>query len=100
MSQGRSINSIERRDSVLAAVGEYDALGREAFLEKYGYGKAEQYYIELDGRRYDSKAIVGAAYGFEFPEHGALHPNEFSGGASTVEPLLRRLGFEVAAGSM
>ncbi len=95
MSQARSINSIERRDSVLAAVAEYDALGREAFLEKYGYGKAEQYFIEIDGRRYDSKAIVGAAFGFEFPEQGALRPNEFNGGAATVAPLVRRLGLRV-----
>ena len=66
----RSINDISRRDSVLAAVAEYDRLGQDAFLEKYGFAMAERFFLEIDGRRYDSKAIAGAAYGYEFPDRG------------------------------
>jgi hypothetical protein len=93
--KGRSINDIQSRDSVLAAVAEFDRLGQVAFLEKYGFKSADRFFLELDGRRYDSKAIVGAAYGYEFHDRGPLRSNEFSGGAATVQPLLERLGFTV-----
>src|SRR5262249_31937281 len=43
----------------------------------------------------DSKAIVGAAHGFQYPEKGQLHSEDFSGGESTVRALLERLGFSV-----
>jgi hypothetical protein len=91
----RSISRIEHPESVLAAVAEYEDLGEEAFLERYGYAKSQRYFLEIDGRRYDSKAIVGAAFGHEFPEQGFLRTEEFSGGAATVQPLLERLGFSV-----
>ena len=93
--KGRTINDIQSRDSVLAAVAEFDQLGQAAFLEKYGFKGADRFFLELDGRRYDSKAIVGAAYGYEFSDRGPLRSNEFSGGAATVQPLLDRLGFTV-----
>jgi 5-methylcytosine-specific restriction protein A len=47
------------------------------------------------GKHYDSKAIVGAAYGFQFPEKGPLRGAQFSGGENTVERKLEQLGFEV-----
>jgi 5-methylcytosine-specific restriction protein A len=47
-----------------------------------------------DGKRYDSKAIVGAAHGF-LPGGHPLASTEFNGGAATVGRLQRRLGFTV-----
>ena len=47
------------------------------------------------GRLYDSKAIVGAAYGYAFPDRAPLSAGDFTGGEATVEYLLRNLGFEV-----
>jgi hypothetical protein len=47
------------------------------------------------GDLFDSKAIVGAAYGFQFPDRGPLRAEEFSGGEETVERKLTELGFEV-----
>lgn len=47
------------------------------------------------GKLYDSKAIVGAAVGFQFPERGPLTADIFSGGEATVQQKLAELGFEV-----
>ena len=52
------------RAEILQAVAEYDELGQEAFLEKYKFGVARSYLLVIDGKTYDSKAIVGAAHGF------------------------------------
>jgi 5-methylcytosine-specific restriction protein A len=52
------------RHEILQAVAEYDRLGQGRFLEKYGFGAARWYWLVVDGKTYDSKAIVGAAHGF------------------------------------
>jgi 5-methylcytosine-specific restriction protein A len=52
------------RDSILAALAEYDKLGAEGFREHYSFGPARTYYLVHDGKSYDSKAIAGAAHGF------------------------------------
>jgi 5-methylcytosine-specific restriction protein A len=85
------------RDAALQAIGEYDRLGQEAFLERYGFDRARQYLLVYDGKRYDSKAIVGAAHGF-LPGESPLAAGQFSGGEATVGRLLRRLGFTVQVG--
>lgn len=80
-------------DDVLAAIGECKELGRDSFLDRYGFGRANQYFLLHGGERYDSKAIVGVAHKFS---HGApLTPADFSGGENTVVALLRRHGFTV-----
>jgi 5-methylcytosine-specific restriction enzyme A len=85
------------RDGVLQAIREYDHLGQDGFLERYGFDRARQYLLVHDGKRYDSKAIVGAAHGF-LPGERPLMAGEFSGGEATVCRLLRRLGFTVQVG--
>jgi len=77
------------------ALDEYDELGQDRFLEKYGFRPARSYYLVRDGRRYDSKAICGVAFGYQFPERGPLRAAEFHGGNRTVRPKLEELGFEV-----
>jgi 5-methylcytosine-specific restriction enzyme A len=86
------------REGVLAALRECDELGREAFLKRYGYRKARDYPLVYEGEEYDSKAIAGVAYGFDHPSEGPLRWDQFSGGAVTVAPVLRALGFEVRGG--
>ncbi|MDN7925247.1 HNH endonuclease [Burkholderia vietnamiensis] len=81
--------------AVLAAVREYDRVGRDAFLKKYGFGKARDYFLAVDGKRYDSKAIFGAAHGYQFPEDGPLTWRDFSGGEKTVELKLEAMGFRI-----
>ena len=86
------------REAVLKAIEEYDALGQPAFLHRYGFDRARQYVLVHDGKRYDSKAIVGVAHGF-LPGKTALAADEFSGGKATVGQLLARLGFNVGDGA-
>jgi hypothetical protein len=58
--------------AVLKAIDESDSLGREKFLDKYGFGHSRDYFLEYGDRRYDSKAIVGAAHGFQHPSLGSI----------------------------
>lgn len=92
-----SIHDIRDAGAVRAAIAEYDRVGRTHFLEKYVFGRSREYMLldTASGRIYDSKAIVGATYGYAFPERGPLRASEFRGGEATVESLLAGLGFEV-----
>lgn len=87
-------------EAVLQAIAEFDELGRDAFLKKYGYGKADRYFLEHNGQRYDSKAIAGVAVGKQHPDRGPLTAAEFPGGNQTVKPKLEELGFTVSAGGL
>ena len=81
--------------AVRQAISEFDQLGREAFLNKYGYGIARAHFLRVAGKYYDSKAIAGAAYGYQHPDEGALRNDQFSGGDATVKRRLNALGFAV-----
>jgi putative restriction endonuclease len=94
-----SLADINTRQAVLAAIAEYDALGQATFLAKYGFGAARSYFLLHDGRRYDSKAIMGAAHGYAFPAQGPLRAADFSGGEATVARKLEQLGFTVERGA-
>ena len=77
------------------AVAKFDGLTRDVFLNKYGYGYAKEYFLNVGGRHYDSKAILGVATNFLPNIARPLRNNEFSGGEHQVEKLLVRLGFTV-----
>jgi len=81
--------------SVLDAVAEFDRLGEDRFLSKYGFGPARAYYLSHQNRLYPSKAIVGAAHGYAFPELGPLRSQDFSGGDATIKHALESIGFKV-----
>jgi hypothetical protein len=91
----RNLSDLTSSRAVLDAVAEFDRIGREAFLKKYRYGKAHRYFLEHETRLYDSKAIAGVAYGFQFPTRGPLENTEFSGGELTVQAKLEELGFKM-----
>lgn len=82
------------RRAVLQAVDEYSR-DEPGFLERYGYGEADTYIMRHDGRHYASKAIVGVAYGYQYPEQGPLTHDQFSGGKAGAARHLSMLGFEV-----
>ena len=82
-------------EGVERAIAEFDRLGRETFLAQYGFRKARRYFLVRDERRYDSKAIVGVAHGYDYPSRGRLRSKEFSGGEDTVARHLEYLGFDV-----
>jgi MrcB-like, N-terminal domain/AAA domain (dynein-related subfamily) len=84
--------------AVDAAMDEYDSLGSDGFLKKYGYGRSRTYFVVREGRLYDSKAIAGVAVGKQHPDRGPLRADEFSGGELTVRPKLESLGFSFFGG--
>lgn len=86
------------RHAVIKAIDEFNSLGRKEFLSKYGFGKARQFFLVYEGEQYDSKAIFGAAYGYQFSR--PLQSDEFSGGNDTVRPILEKLNFTVIANSV
>lgn len=90
-----ALGELTSRDAVLQAIAECDALGRASFLSKYGFGEAREYFLEFKQRSYDSKAIAGVAYGYQFPSKGTLMSSDFSGGYATVKRVLEGLGFSV-----
>jgi 5-methylcytosine-specific restriction protein A len=93
----KNINLLTSQQAVAEAIAECDKLGRDYFLAKYGYKRSRKYPLIFEGREYDSKAIVGVAFGIQ---HGhTLTAYDFSGGAERVVPLLQRLGYEVDTGS-
>lgn len=91
-----SLTELTDPEAVRQAIAEFDRLGRTAFLDRYGFGRSREYMLRTDsGQLYDSKAIVGAAFGFQHPERGPLRPSDFTGGENTVQPKLEELGFVV-----
>ena len=82
-------------DAVLRAIQEFDTLGRDQFLSRYGFSKARNCFLVHNGHAYDSKAIVGAAHGYQHPQLGPMCTAGFSGGDATVRPRLEVLGFIV-----
>lgn len=80
------------REAVLLAMAEYDKIGREVFLNEYGFRQARTHMVWHEGRSYDSKAIVGAAFGYLPGRPVPLRSNEFYGGQPSIVPL-KREGF-------
>ena len=91
------LSRLQSPAAVQAALNEFCRLGRTAFLARYGYGKSRDFLVRdaLTGQLCDSKAVVAAAFGYQFPEEGPLKPADFPGGEAAVVPKLQKLGFEV-----
>jgi MoxR-like ATPase len=88
------LEALTSPEAVLAAIAEFDEVGRDQFLAKYGFQPARDIVVLHEGRRYDSKPILAAAHGHQHPEVGPLGPSEFSGGRATIAKL-EQLGFGV-----
>jgi len=86
---------LRSRNAVFAAMRECDILKRKAFLQKYGFQASRKYVVLHEGKEYDSKPLLAAAYGIRFPERGPLS-NDFGGGKEAAGRYLIRLGFDVA----
>ena len=80
-------------DHVRQAAAEYDQLGQGEFLARHHFGRATAYLLILDDKSYDSKAILGVAYGYATGR--PLGPHDFSGGVHGAAGVLSALGFEI-----
>lgn len=87
--------SVITKEAVDSAAEEYDRIGAQAFLDKYGFSHARDYHVVREGRTYPSKALLGAARAYVGDGAAALKASEFSGGRRTVVKRLSALGFTV-----
>lgn len=78
---------------VRQAAAEYDQLGQDEFLARHGFGRAQAYLLIIDEKSYDSKAILGVAYGYATGR--PLGSHDFSGGVHGAAGVLSALGFEI-----
>ena len=92
-----TISNLSSRARVLDAISEFDRLGRDDFLAKYGYGPSRRYRLRHDGRLYDSKAIAGVAWGLQHFKDASRRPDAYTGGVHTSVPALEKLNFEIVA---
>jgi hypothetical protein len=89
------LSRLTSKKAVLDAMAEFDRLGRDRFLEEYGYHRAKSVFVRYQGKTYDQRAIIGVAYGKQYPSEGPLDRSTFWGGRRTGIRLLTRHGFEV-----
>jgi hypothetical protein len=89
------LSAISSAAPIRRAIAEFDAIGRDAFLAKYGFGRSSGYMVEVDGRLYDSKPLLGAAHQWASPDGLPLPHHAFDGGMSQSVKVLERLGFTV-----
>ena len=75
-------------------MNEYDDLGADEFLSRYGFAPATVYRVAEHGRQYDSKATAGVAHGYATGQF--LSASDFSGEQQTVVKTLEALGFSFA----
>ena len=80
--------------AVKSALDEFDALGSDAFLAKYGFADAKRYWLVRDGKRYPSKAIAGVAHRY-IDGQPILGSSTFTGGDASVGKKLDQLGFTI-----
>ena len=82
--------------AVLAALEEYDRLGRDGFLQHYRYAPARTRRIRHDHKHYDMKPIWRAAFGHMQGGH-ALTPDDerYGTNSNAVQRHLEDLGFTI-----
>ncbi|OIQ90726.1 hypothetical protein GALL_273900 [mine drainage metagenome] len=79
---------------VLQALAEYDARGRDEFLEVYGFTPSREYTLVHEGRSYDATAVLGVAH--RFATGRLATSDEVSSGMQGAVAILRKRGFEVS----
>jgi hypothetical protein len=81
------------RTEVFRALKEYDELGADRFLSKWGFGPTTTYDLIWETRRYPPKAILGAAFAMAVGRR--IASKDFEGGKSGAVKVLVGLGFNV-----
>ena len=79
------------REGVSLAIRQFDLVGRDDMLKKYGGGKSIKWYIEKNNHYYDQKLIIRAAHCLE------LLGSAPSFTAEQAKNRLKNLGFRVVS---
>lgn len=87
------LSDLTDRQAVEDAIAEFDRTGRDAFLDRHGFGEAREYYLVTDYGRYDSKAIFAVAWRNQHDQ--VLTPADFSGGVNGAAGRLAELGYAI-----
>tara|TARA_B100002052_G_scaffold244495_1_gene229939 strand:- start:328 stop:783 length:456 start_codon:yes stop_codon:yes gene_type:complete len=93
---GKELSNITK-NAVLKSIEEYETIGQENFLSKYGYKKQTKYTLIYEDKHYTPKAIFGVAWSYQFPKDEPLKSSDLSSGEKYPHAIywLRKLGFEV-----
>ena len=95
MSRNGPLRDLTDLRAVEHAVAEYESLGRESFLARHNFGESDAYFIEINGKWFDSKPLLGAAYSHQHPDRPPLSAKDFSGGHTRLRPICERLGLRL-----
>ncbi len=90
------LGEITSRDAVLDAIDEYEDLGADAFLERYGSGLSTSMTIEYVGRRFAALPALSVAHRVM---HGTLLPPSELTHEGDAQRQLETLGFRVSGAS-
>lgn len=81
------------RQHVLSAIHEYDEVGQDEFLDRYGFAPSREYVLRHADHSYDSQAVLGAA--LRYATGTAATADELSSSRTGAAKALRNLDFEV-----
>lgn len=93
MATGGKLTNLTQPAAVERAMAEFRAIGRDAFIEKYGFRRSRDFFVIHEGRAYDSKPLAAAAHGHQ-RGFAPLEFDDFSGGEPVIKTF-ERLGFHV-----
>jgi 5-methylcytosine-specific restriction enzyme A len=85
---------INLREYVISAIQEFNDIGKEAFLNHYGFGESRDYDLIYEGNPYPPKAIIGVAY--KYFSGSPLSSDECKS-SSTLRSKYRELGFKIVS---
>lgn len=93
MATGGKLANLTQTSAVEKAMAEFRALGRDAFVARYGFRRSQDFFVVHEGRAYDSKPLAAAAHGHQ-RGFKPLQFDDFSGGDPVIKTF-ERLGFHI-----
>src|SRR3954454_20523854 len=79
------------QEHVLNAIEEFEVVGRETFLGRYGSAEASRYVVVYRGREYDSDALARSAHGFA--QGRSPRSSNLVSASKAIAAHLAKLGF-------
>lgn len=80
-------------EHLISAMAEYRRIGHGTFLDNFEFGEPSSKWFVFEGRRYPTKATVGAAHGYARPDLGALTKDSSRYNTRYAERMLNKPEF-------